>query len=168
MYTINNSGCHSCLTRPTSYFPNACYSMATHLNALLHRNVSIKFAFYVENKLFIGMQQHFTYFLVQTEVACYVGLFITNTNGKNNKMKLLYHGRIFQEPSSYIIFTARNSSCGKVMFSQACVILSVHRGGVTQHALGQGMWKTPSGQTPPPQTATEVGGTHATGMHSCV
>ena len=78
----------SCLTRPTSYFPNACYSMATHLNALLHRNVSIKFAFYVENKLFIGMQQHFTYFLVQTEVACYAGLFITNTNGKKDEIKL--------------------------------------------------------------------------------
>ena len=27
------------------------------------------------------------------------------------------------------IFTASNSSCGKVMFSQACVIRSVHRGG---------------------------------------
>ena len=85
------------------------------------------------------MQQHFTHFLVQTEVACYAGLFISNTNGKNNKMKLLYHGQIFQEPSSYIIFTARNSSCGKVMFSQACVIPSVHKkGGISQHATRQG------------------------------
>ena len=123
--------------------------MATHLNALLHRNVSIKFAFYVENKLFIGMQQHFTYFLVQTEVACYAGLFITNTNGKNNKMKLLYHGRIFQEPSSYTIFTARNISCGKVMFSQACVILSVHRGGVTSMQLDRGCGRHPLGRHPP-------------------
>ena len=29
-----------------------------------------------------------------------------------------------------VVFTARNISCGKVMFSQACVILSVHGGGL--------------------------------------
>ena len=28
-----------------------------------------------------------------------------------------------------ILFTARNSSCGKLMFSRVCVIASVHRGG---------------------------------------
>ena len=62
------------------------------------------------------------------------------------------------------------------MFSQACVIPSVHGGGgVSQHAMGQsGVVDThlgrqpPSGQTPPPrETATEAGGTHPTGMHSC-
>ena len=45
------------------------------------------------------------------------------------------------------IFTARNSSCGKVMFSQACVKNSVHReggggGGVSQHALPGRMTST--------------------------
>ena len=46
------------------------------------------------------------------------------------------------------LITARNSSCGKVMFSQTCVI--------------------PSVQTPPlPDMATEVCGMHPTGMHSC-
>ena len=42
------------------------------------------------------------------------------------------------------IFTARNNSCGKVMFSQACVKNSVHGGG----AKGQG-GVHPPGQTPP-------------------
>ena len=37
----------------------------------------------------------------------------------------------------FCIFTIRNSSCGKVMFSQASVILSMGRG-VSQHALGRG------------------------------
>ena len=36
------------------------------------------------------------------------------------------------------VITSRNSSCGKVMFSQAYVILSVG-GGVSQHAMGQGL-----------------------------
>ena len=35
-----------------------------------------------------------------------------------------------------IIFTVRKRSCGKLMFSQACVKNSVH-GGVSQYALGQ-------------------------------
>ena len=47
-------------------------------------------------------------------------------------------------------------SCGKVIFSQACVKNSVQReGGVSQHSLGQrpplpsACWDTPPGQTPP-------------------
>ena len=36
------------------------------------------------------------------------------------------------------IFTARNSSCGKVMFSQTHAMNSVHGGGVSQHAMGRG------------------------------
>ena len=37
------------------------------------------------------------------------------------------------------IITAHNSSCGKVMFSQACVKNSVHErgGGVSRHTFGQ-------------------------------
>ena len=63
------------------------------------------------------------------------------------------------------------------MFSQASVILSTE-GGVYQHAMGRGMYtpgQTPPGQTlplvaptPPPEMATETGGTHSTGMHSCL
>ena len=33
---------------------------------------------------------------------------------------------------SVLVVTARNSSCGKVMFLQACVKNSVHNGGVRQ------------------------------------
>ena len=44
------------------------------------------------------------------------------------------------------IFTVRNSSCGKVMFSQACIKNSVHRGDMS--ASGSG------GCTPPRQTPT--------------
>ena len=39
--------------------------------------------------------------------------------------------------SKSAFITARNSSCGKVMFSQACVIPSVKGGDVFQHAMGQ-------------------------------
>ena len=58
-----------------------------------------------------------------------------------------------------LIITVRNSSCGEVMFSQACVKNSVHREGVSQHALGQ---------TPPTPTATAADGAHPTGMLSCL
>ena len=43
-----------------------------------------------------------------------------------------------------IFITVPNSSCGKGMFSQACIKNSVHGGGVFQHALGQ----TPPGRYP--------------------
>ena len=47
------------------------------------------------------------------------------------------------------IFTVRNSSCGKVMFSQTCVKNSVHEeGGGGLSASGSGGC-TPPGQTPP-------------------
>ena len=103
------------------------------------------------------------------------------------------------------LVTVRNSSCGKVIFSQACVKNSVHGGcipactgqgdvypsmhwagvgGVSQHALGRGMYipactgqgwgsvaDTPLGRHPPgrhtPPPTTAVDGMHSTGMHSC-
>ena len=37
--------------------------------------------------------------------------------------------RVLTVNQPFNIFTARNSSCGKVMFPQACVIPSVHRVG---------------------------------------
>ena len=50
-------------------------------------------------------------------------------------------------------------SCGKVMFLHLFVSHSVHKGGVSQHALGQ--------TSPPPlPTATAADGTHPTGVHS--
>ena len=51
----------------------------------------------------------------------------------------------------HFVITARNSSCGKVMFSQACIIPSVHMGGGCVAG----------------ETATAADGTHPTGMHSC-
>ena len=56
------------------------------------------------------------------------------------------------------VITVRNSSCEKVMFSQASVILFT--GGSTP-PLSQ----TPS---PPPESTTAADGTHPTGMHSCL
>ena len=86
------------------------------------------------------------------------------------------------------VFTVRKWSCGKVMFSQACVSHSVHtvgivhprihlgRGCVSEYALGQGVWTgcvcvclwmgCVKGCTPP-ETSTEVDSTHPTGKHSC-
>ena len=77
-------------------------------------------------------------------------------------MTLLPQSKRFQSFSPRIIFTGRNSNCGKVMFSQARAIPSVHRmggGGDPRKQLGRG-------QTPlPTETTTEVGSTHPTGMH---
>ena len=58
-----------------------------------------------------------------------------------------------------LLITVRKRSCGKVMFSQACVKNSVHGGCVSQHALGQ----TPI----PPPAVTAADRKHPTGMHSC-
>ena len=68
------------------------------------------------------------------------------------------------------IITARNSSCRKVMFSQASVILGRHTA-LGRHPLP--LDRHPLAEPPPlgspaadiPQTA--VDGTHPTGMHSC-
>ena len=54
------------------------------------------------------------------------------------------------------IFITVRSSCGKVMFSQASVILSTVGGGVH----GRGVCVAG-------ETATAADGTHPTGMHSC-
>ena len=60
------------------------------------------------------------------------------------------------------IITVRNSNCGKVMFSQACVKNSVP-GGV--HPL----LDTPLPlDTPHNPTVTAADGTHPTGIHSCI
>ena len=56
-------------------------------------------------------------------------------------------------------------SCRKVMFSQACVKNSVHRGeGCIPAWTGA---DTHPPLSPPPPTATAAGGMHPTGMHSC-
>ena len=88
----------------------------------------------------------------------------------------------------FAINTVRNSSCGKVMFSQVSVC---PQGGgkvytalagrpllEVRHPLGRHPlagrhppgWQTPPGQadTPLQQTATAADGTHPTGMHSCL
>ena len=82
------------------------------------------------------------------------------------------------------IFTVTNSSCGKVMFSQACVKNSVHGGFSWLHAgIHTPLGRHPPGQTPPlgrhpsgkhprgrhpSETANAADGTHPTEMHSCV
>ena len=75
------------------------------------------------------------------------------------------------------IFTARKRSYGKVMFSQACVKNSVHRGRCKPPWADTPLGRHPVpprqtpllGRHPPPhhQTATAADGTHPTGMHSC-
>ena len=85
------------------------------------------------------------------------------------------------------IITVRNSNCGKVMFSQACVKNSVHRGVVYNSPRQTPPSRHPSGQTPQgryplaqhpqantpldrhpvPEMATTADRTRLTGMHSC-
>ena len=67
------------------------------------------------------------------------------------------------------IFTVRNSSCGKVMFSQVSVC---PQGGGVHHPPCQ--TDTPPADThplgrhpPPPEMVTAADSTHPTGMHSC-
>ena len=86
------------------------------------------------------------------------------------------------------IFTARNSSCGKVMFSQACVKNSL-REVSTSTSSGEGclplglprqppradtpprqtplLGRHPQADTPPLEMGTSVDSTHPTLMHSC-
>ena len=60
------------------------------------------------------------------------------------------------------IFTARERSCGKVMFSQACVKNSVHKGG----CLTNTPWEdTPRANTPPGQTPHPWADTPYLGRH---
>ena len=56
------------------------------------------------------------------------------------------------------IFTARNNSCGKVMFSQACVKNSVHGGGQRVKGVYIPLGGHPPGQTPwwPLKRATHI------------
>ena len=54
-----------------------------------------------------------------------------------------------------VIFTVRNSSCGKVMFLH--LFASASRG-----------CTLPYSDTPHPKTATAADGTYSTGMHSCL
>ena len=70
----------------------------------------------------------------------------------------------------FSLFTIRKRSWGKVLFTQACVKNSVHRGGVYPSMPWgrQTPRQTPLlGQTLPLKTATAVDGVHPTGMHSC-
>ena len=62
------------------------------------------------------------------------------------------------------LITVRNSSCGKVMFSQVCVKNFVH-GGV--HGEGGHAWQRGVCGKGGHETATAANGTYPTGMHSC-
>ena len=66
----------------------------------------------------------------------------------------------------YLDFYRPQRSCGKVMFSQACVKNSVNREGVSAsvHAGIHPPGQTPPGRHPPAVTAAD--GTDPTGMHS--
>ena len=72
---------------------------------------------------------------------------------------------------SHPVITARNSSCGKVAFSQVCVKNSVLGGGVC--LWSSGMYTplarhTPQADTPTPYGIRSTSGRYAsTGMHSC-
>ena len=67
------------------------------------------------------------------------------------------------------IYYRPQRSWGKVIFSQASVILltgGVSAGGVCSRGV-PGAWRPPR-PGDPPGTATATGGTHPTGMHSCL
>ena len=70
------------------------------------------------------------------------------------------------------VITVRNSSCGKVMFSQACVKNSVHWGVCMGGCMSGGtccrgghVWQ--GACMTAGEMATAADGTHPTGMHSC-
>ena len=70
-------------------------------------------------------------------------------------IKLTENSRWFDPFESKLIFTVRKRSCGKVMFSQACVKNSVHGRRCTHPQADPPLDKhpqanTPSGRTPPP------------------
>ena len=63
------------------------------------------------------------------------------------------------------LFTVRNSGCGEVMFSQACVKNSVHGGGHLPPGLGERCPPLgPEGSTHPSQADTPLG-RHSPGRH---
>ena len=67
------------------------------------------------------------------------------------------------------LVTVRKRSCGKVMFSQACIKNSVRGGGgrCTPVRADTPLGRHPPGQTPLRQTATAADDRHSTGMHFC-
>ena len=63
------------------------------------------------------------------------------------------------------LITVRNSSCGKIMLSQASVIQSTGEEGRAWQ--GEHAWQG-GGACMAGETATAADGTHPTGMHSCI
>ena len=98
-------------------------------------------------------------------------------NKVDNTAILLSGGRL---SNLLVLLPPANEVWGKVIFSQECVNNSVHRGRVqvvSQHALQQVSRRVPApGESAPrgvpggdpPGMATAAGGTHPTGMHSCI
>ena len=71
-------------------------------------------------------------------------------------MNLFCFPKLLENLLRFVVITVHNSSCGKVMFSQASTKDSVHRGGGSIHPhqvdipQADTPWTdTPSGQTPP-------------------
>ena len=90
-----------------------------------------------------------------------------------------------ERPKHVLLITVGKRSCGKVMFSQACVKNFVHGGCMPQCMLGYTHSPPTRADTPrqthqwvdtpqadnspsPEQTATVVNGKRPTGMHSCL
>ena len=70
-----------------------------------------------------------------------------------------------------MIFTGRNEVLARVIFSQASVIHSVHRGGSGPGGVLQifgGCTSKFSRGGSPPEYGQRSAGTHPTGMHSCL
>ena len=82
--------------------------------------------------------------------------------------------QIFDSLSLVSLVAIRDSSCGKVMFSQTCIKNSVHKGEVYTHQADNPrqtpapLGRLPLGadMPPPKQMATAEDGTHPAGMHS--
>ena len=85
-------------------------------------------------------------------------------NRYSSKINILHNFDNFTNDIRMTLITARSSCCWKVMFSQACVIHSVH-GGVYPsmpfvHHPGIPTWSHP-------HYGQQAGGKHPTGMFSC-
>ena len=144
---------------------HSCLSDKYHkFRGCSHSATAIVIAAYVTNILHCSLWE------------CLHGATVTTISSQNwmhgyqseySQEKLFCRSRCRTNAPSARLITIPKRSCGKVMFSQACVKNSVHRG---VHPLG----RQPPGQTPPlgrhplpRQTATAANGTHPTGMHSC-
>ena len=94
----------------------------------------------------------------------YIWFLTQDYQWRHSEMLICYNLGSRLHSFSCPLITVGNSSCGKVMFSQAHVKNSVQKGMYPPQADTSHSNTTP----PPPETTTAADGTHPTGMYSCL